>query len=354
MIFLFLACLAPAFVGLRWRRADEDPLAPAVTSSINGIFVLLVMLSHFYQYAGSYLQSAPDAWYAGVRSVMGQIIVSTFLFFSGYGIMHQITKKKRPYARKILTDRLLKVLLHFDLALLLFLGLGFCFGYKNDLATVLKAVIAWSKLSVGNSNWFIFTTFCLYIIVFLAFFFYKEKPLPCLLAVTVLTFVYIALILCSENDSSRFYNTVFCFVGGMWFSYLKEPIRRFWRKSLLCYVGSLAVTVAVGVGSFLLCYGKGAPIYHLLYNLYALAVAMLFTMLAEKLVFGNRLLLWLGKYTFPIYILQRVPYILFRELGLLAYNRILYMIVCVAGTVLFAVGFQYLTDRLDALIWRKK
>ena len=73
------------------------------------------------------------------------------------------------------TTHLLKVLLHFDLALLLFLGLGFCFGYKNDLATVLKAVIAWSKLSVGNSNWFIFTTFCLYIIVFLAFFFYKER-----------------------------------------------------------------------------------------------------------------------------------------------------------------------------------
>ena len=354
MIILFILCFALGLWKIKRRPEGASPLAPAVTTSINGIFVLLVMISHFYQYAGGYLTSELDMLYKSARDILGQGVVATFLFFSGYGMMEQIQKKKRAYARRILLDRLPKVLLHFDIAILLFFLMGLGFGHSETPLSMLKALVGWSKLSVGNSNWFIFTTLCLYVVVFAAFFFYREKPLPCLVATTLLTFGYIFVMVNSENNASRFYNTVFCFVFGMWFSYLKEPFNRFVRKNLACYFLCLALCIGVGVGTYFLCLDKKGEGYYLLYNLFALAIAFFFVLLAEKLSFGNPVLLWLGKHTFPVYILQRIPYILFREWGLLTFNLPLYFIACVGCTLLLAFLFNRFTEWLDGLIWRKK
>jgi len=351
LVFLFALCFVAGFIGVRRRREDEIPLAPSVTTSINGIFVLLVLLSHFYQYAGKYINQNS---YVIARDYSGQTIVATFLFFSGYGIMHQILKKKRAYARKMVTHRLLKVLLHFDLAMILFWILGwYCGKADYDPILLLKAAIGWSKLSIGNSNWFIFATLCLYLIVFIAFFFYKEKPLPCLVAVVVLTCLYIFLIMQSENNTSRFYNTIFCFVGGMWFCYLEKPIRSFLRKSNLVYYTVGAVLVVTATVSCLLFTGSREPLFWILYNIYALSVALIFVWLSEKLVFGNAFMLWLGKYTFPIYILQRIPCLFLRQVGVLEQSRVLYLVLCLAITAALAISFQFVTDRLDRLIWSK-
>lgn len=355
MIILLLLCFVLGFLGARRRAEGENPLCPRTTSSINGIFVLLVMLTHFYQYAGRYLTGWTNTAYAMARMGIGQTVVATFLFFSGYGMMEQITKKKQTYARGIFKNRLLKVLFHFDLALIPFIIMGFCFDRPDKPLKILVALTGWSKLSIGNSNWFMFATFCLYIIVFLAFYRYDEKnPKRSLAVMTALTLVYTVLIILSPNNTSRFYNTVFCFVVGMWFSHYKEHIFAFLRKAARNYVISMIACIAVATVFGIICTGREHPVTNLLYNFYALAVAFFFVLLAEKIAFGNKVLLWLGKYTFPIYILQRIPYIFFREVGLLSYNRPLYFVVCVGTTLLMAWGFQHLTNTLDRLIWRKK
>ena len=352
MVVLFFLCIAVGFIGIRPRKSDEIPLAPAVTTSINGIFVLLVLLSHFYQYAGKYINQPS---YIVARDYSGQTIVATFLFFSGYGIMHQIRKKKRPYARKMVTHRLLKVLFHFDLALILFWILGwYCGKADTEPMGLLKAAVGWSKLSIGNSNWFIFATLCLYLIVFVAFYFYDDNPLPCLVSATALTCLYIFLIMRSENNTSRFYNTIFCFIGGMWFCYLEKPIRSFLRKSNFIYYTTGAVLAVTATVSCLLFTGSKNPVFWILYNIYALSVALIFVWLSEKLVFGNAFMRWLGKYTFPIYILQRIPFIFFNHIGLPQKSLLLYMAICLTVTVGLSVGFQYATDWLDSKIWRSR
>ena len=267
MILLFILCFVLGMIGMRRRSEGQDPLAPAVTTSLNGIFVLLVMLTHFYQYAGKFLSGPLHASYGSARHWMGQTVVATFLFFSGYGMMEQIQKKGQKYARSIFKNRLLKVLFHFDLALLLFWIMGLFMGKTETPLSLLTSFIGWSKLSVGNSTWFMFATFCLYIVVFAAFYRYdSQNPKRSLWNMTALVFVYILLIAFSPNGSSRFYNTVFCFVVGMWFSHYKEHFYAFWQKNNKNYYLSLALCFVIGTVFAILCTGHERFDCNLLYN----------------------------------------------------------------------------------------
>ena len=63
------------------------------TTCINGMFVVLVFLSHFGQY-----EMMP--WNKPILAI-GQLMVAPFLFFSGYGIMEQIKKKGDEYTMSL-------------------------------------------------------------------------------------------------------------------------------------------------------------------------------------------------------------------------------------------------------------
>ena len=77
----------------------------------------MVFLIHF----GSYVQlnNSIDLPYIKLRSLWEQTIVTIFLFYSGYGILESI-KKNKNYVNTIPVNRFLKVLINFDLAVILF------------------------------------------------------------------------------------------------------------------------------------------------------------------------------------------------------------------------------------------
>ena len=66
------------------------------TRCINAIFVILVFLSHVKTYV-----ILDDVWYNSyflkINIYLSQLIVTTFLFFSGFGIMESIKNKKELY-----------------------------------------------------------------------------------------------------------------------------------------------------------------------------------------------------------------------------------------------------------------
>lgn len=86
-------CLVAIICTYRIKFASEwhsDYMSKEKTTAINGIFVLFVFFRHFTQYIeyGSY-----DAIFQRVDSWLGQLIVVSFFFYSGYGGMVSIVKK---------------------------------------------------------------------------------------------------------------------------------------------------------------------------------------------------------------------------------------------------------------------
>lgn len=136
-----------------------DYLGREQCDSVKGIFILWVFLSHFMGYVakvGGYV----------VPVYIGQMMVTLFLFYSGYGVMESIKKKGDDYVRSMPKRRILTTLLNFDIAVLAFVALNLLLGNPMTLKQIALSLVCWD--SVGNSNWYIFVILCCYLAAFIA------------------------------------------------------------------------------------------------------------------------------------------------------------------------------------------
>ncbi len=72
--------------------------------------------------------------------------------------------------------------------------------------------------------------------------------------------------------------------------------------------------------------------------------------IVTKRLFYSKALIWLGKYTFPIYMLQRLSMMLLASICLPDINKNLYLAVVLLCTVLIAWGFDKSTKKLGAFL----
>jgi len=343
MSFFLLAVAAVSLIGVRFVRFNDECLSRSSTLAVNGVFVLLVMLSHGVGYIET---GAFDEVYLAVRAFLGQLVVAPFLFYSGYGIHRQLRSRGESYGKTFFTHRFLRVLFHFDLAVALFLLVQTLLGERFPLRQIALSFIAWEK--IGNSNWYIFATLCMYLAVTLSFFLFRQNDLARLLSVTALAVCYVVgLYLFGNRPSDCWYNTVLCFPAGMWFSFFGEKIMPFLKKRLWLSLSLLFVLAGVTV----LLEKTRNP---WLLNLRAVAFALFLVLLTAHVKIGNRAVCFAGSLTFWIYILQRIPYLVFLKIGLNEINSYLYIFVCLAVTLPLAFAADKLVTLLDNKIWKKK
>ncbi len=119
-----------------------------------------------------------------------------------YSIMH-----KDSYVRTI-PKRTLKLLIRFDVAIVLFLIVGLMIGKHYPLQRILLSFIGWK--SVGNSNWYIFVVLCLYVFTFVADTIFKNKYTLIALFVAACGLGYILLSACWEREHTGM--TQFCVI----------------------------------------------------------------------------------------------------------------------------------------------
>ena len=304
------------------------------TVSIKGVFVLLVFLSHFVQYVE--LNSFLDQGYFAVRDFLGQLIVTMFLFYSGYGILESIKRKKIDYINSIPKKRIFMLLFDFDLAILLFLLVKYLLGSVYQPKTILLSLIGWS--SVGNSNWYIFAILITYLITYVAFKIFSEDYFKGILTVSLLSVLYIAII---QNFKPLYsYNTILCYAGGMWYSFYREKIELMVQKSRVRYLLSLLVLFVIFMSTYLFAN------YVVNYQIKSLAFVLLIVLASMKLSINNKVLNWAGSHVFSIYILQRIPMMILKEVEMVSQKTYVYLMLSAVFTVFLSYGFDWLTDRL--------
>lgn len=338
MLLFFLAFLAVLFYGAKTKPRlafDEDSFSRARTSALNGFFVLLVFLSHAVTYVSP--AGALDGAYLFVKGQLDQLVVAPFLFFSGYGILCAVRDRGRDYVLHFPRRRIAKVLIQSQAAVLLFLLADLCVGKRYPLRRVLLSLTFWE--SIGNSNWYLFVVLALYVCVFVSFLVARRRLIYGT-ALTAALAVCLAVLLRFAGKDPWWYNTLLLFPLGMCFALLRPRLDRLVFQSTprtaAAFVGALGCFSAL---HFLR--GKG----FVFYELWAAAFLACLVLVMTRVAFGNRLLAFFGRHVFSIFMLQRIPMLVFSRFGL-QQHRYVFVLLCFFVTLLLAAAF----DRVLSLL----
>lgn len=324
------------------KSFNDRYLSRETTTAIKGIFVFFVFLSHFSQYFP--YGADPGSAYYLIKHNSGQLIVTMFLFYSGYGIFESVKRKGTDYIKTFPKNRILKTMFHFDCAILLYYIINLILGLKFSLTDYLLSLFGWT--SIGNSNWFIFAILVQYVIVYISFIVFRKNNLPAIVAITILTVAYMFVM--SKFKDAYWYNTALCLPLGLWYSYLKDFIEKISMKHNILYFLFLFLSVAAYYVSF--THSKNILFYEI-WMLSFIAIVILITM---KVNICNKALIWLGNHVFSIYILQRMPMLIFKKTNVKFNNINLYFILCFGITIILAQLFDMTMGTADKKLFKAK
>ncbi len=326
----------------------ERYLSPESTEIIKGIFIALIFCGHFAGYVK--FGNPLDRPFFKVYWYMGQFVVAMFLLYSGYGLMISIKNKGMSYVKKLPTHRILKTLLHFDLAVSMYMII---YMIKNGLPSVEKfglAMVGWDGF--GNSNWYIFAIISIWCVVYALFRICGVQNLEWKLFLCFVGICFLAFII-SQYKPIYWYDTMICFPLGMWVALYKERIEEFLFPTFLNIKKFLRgglrwhlITVCFILATILLGKYKGN---FYLYECWMLVFAFGILLLTMKFEFHSKVLSWLGRNLFEVYILQRIPMILLQPY--MVGHNYRYFVSCIVCTLVLVVIFKKVMIKIDGWLF---
>lgn len=348
LFLLFVLCIKHIHLhpdmGPEWLSHDK-------TSYLNSFFITAVFFSHIGQ-CGLDLCSAEI--YAYRILIPGQLIVTTFFFFSGYGLMSNILKQGDSYVRSLILTRLPKLLLHFTIAVLLFVLIGSILGRTYTLERIALSLIGWE--SVGNSNWFIFMTLLCYLLMWGAFRLTSARR-------AVIGTMFFIMMLCAANVVINHFkalfwvDTVLCMPAGMILCLMKQRIALLMQ---IRYLPPLVMGILLAsLGYVVHIYAPGIG-FHFHFPIWMAASAgSIMYVLGLTLAYGcisfkriPKALVWVGGAgLFPLYIFQRIPMMVGKHYLINSWSATVYIIICMVATIGLAIIASYLFKKLDRAVF---
>lgn len=333
----------------RFVERDGVYLTRNWTSFVNALFITLVVCSHglnlFQTNICDYL---PEKCAAFAVGQFGQLMVTTFFFFSGYGIMFSLLNRG-GYEGNLIYPRFIILSLNFVLAVLVYF-IAHC---------ILQGEIRWSDFLgglhdyqfLGNPTWFILMTLLTYLLTYASFRCVgKDRPVAFILL--LMAVLVIVIYLFGQIKPSHWVNTILCFPAGMLYYIKGEQIEHMLRKtSIPSIVYSL----------LLLLLGKLIYDADLWPNIYTeniggilFAVGVMWFVGSFSWGKPSRFLTWLGgSGLFVVYMFHLLPMRIMTHLGLNEEQP--YMVwLCVFITTAFIVLMaQFCYQKLNRVLFSK-
>lgn len=329
MILIVLVILLSYLLTLKinFKLLNKDYLSKDNTKIINGIFVVIVFLSHFSTYITK--TDITEQIILKIVGLFGQLMVTTFLFFSGYGLFESI-KKKENYIDNFLKKRFFPIYFNFFLAVILFIFANLILGNNIKINQVLLSFIGWD--SVGNSNWYMMLVFFQYLAFFIVFKYIKVSNFYRLIIMLITSILYIEII--GIFKDSYWIDTVLCFNYGLFFSYYKDKIDKIILKNNI-------ITISLFILSLLLFIPLKLHYGVYFHNVTSIVFVSIIVLVLTKFKSNSKILSYLGENVFWVYILQRIPFMLFK--GIIN-NNYLYLLVSIIVTLLLTIFMNKVTN----------
>ena len=347
MIIFVLILVAIICSGLTVAKKGEffgDYMSPKNTSTINAVFSVLIFLSHAVSYVS--VSGPLDTPYLSLSTFLSHLVVVTYLFFSGFGIMESIKKKGTAYVKAMPVNRLFKLWYHFAIALLMYtvVRVGIM-GVKYSLKDYLLAYTGYT--TIGNSNWYMFVVFAMYIIVIVSFLIFRKSNVAGIAFTCVLS-VGFGVFESKMELPVWYYNTIICFVLGMVYSMVKPYVDKIIMKNEIIWYTAMTGSVALFA-----YFSRNRSDSFVHYELFVSFAVVMLVVLMMKVNIKSSVLDWFGEHIFSFFILQRIPMLLLRHWGY-SKNAYVFVILSFFATVFLSIVFDEAMDRLDKIVFRKR
>ena len=337
MIWILLFFIIFSLVKVRIHIPNLDYMSYDSTLQVKGFFIILVCLSHI---RGVLPLDSIDPLFNRIIVAIGQLMVTMFFFYSGFGVAESFSSKPH-YGDHFFKNRILKTLVHFDIAVIIYIIISLILQKPYPSYVYLTSLFGWD--AIGNSNWYIFSILCLYLAALFGYKISGKANNLFILFTFGLTVLYIIVMVLLKKPSF-WYNTVLCFPLGMFFSLHRSRIEKFlFRK--LHYIIALSLLSVL----FLFLFSHQSELSYFFFSCVFCAITIMLTMILNN---SNKTLLWLGKYLFEIYILQRIPMNILSHFGML--NPVLFTIITITCTVVLAIGFKKVETSIDRVLFLGK
>ena len=340
LVFIIICMLLG--VKIYFKNFNKEYMSKTSTECIKGIFILIVFFSHAVAYM-LFQNYDNDMLMFNVRNYLGQLMVTMFLFYSGYGIYESI-KNKKDYIKSIPVNRILKTLFHFDIVILCYALVRYIIGIPATISDVLYAFTGW--IGIGNSNWYIFAILVLYFATYIAFTLFKDKHINAIVLISIFTIMIMASISAFKGPGFDYcFNTLMCFPFGLFYSYYKIDIEKilFNNKN---YILTL-ITCLI----FFISIKRISDTNIIWYSIICLLFVSIIILLTMKINFRSKILNWFGKNLFWVYILQRIPMIVMNYYKYSQTNPYLFFGLSFVITIILSLVFAILFKKIDKLLF---
>lgn len=218
---------------------SNEYLSHKRTNIINAFFIVIIVLRHINQRIVPF--SGIDEIYGTYYDALaGQSIVSSFFFFSGYGIMRSIQIKKQSYIKSLMPKRFAR--LYINTAICCAFS---CFAYCLLYLSPAEACAYFLKTMVGlGGYWFIIMTLAIYVLVWISFVVCGvEKPKRAIAVASLL--IYMLCVGLLPYKPMWWLDTELCFPCGMllavYLPQMEKVVRRIRLPIML--IGFIAMIV---------------------------------------------------------------------------------------------------------------
>ena len=318
------------FVMIVWslkikQNNDDNSYTYDSELSVRGILILLVIFNHAFENA--YL--------------IGNIAVSLFFCFSGYGLIKGYRKNGQKYFRGGYWKRKIESLIlpYFLINVLYILYDIFILGKKYDLKNIASSFFTAEIMTVG---WYTIVIFLLYFIFYLVYHVLKvreNRKIFVLCALEILLMIFLFLVGCG----SWWYCSIFAFIVGIAKGENLFLIEQFMNKIGVTIFAVMFIGIYGLTSHFGICDG----IVFLVIKMWmSISICIIYYGLFKKIEIKNEFLRILGKNSFIIYLIHPMFARVWQYVGLDDRFELLFVACQVIFSLVFSLSYQKIVCKI--------
>ena len=340
VLLLFIA-LFKIKLTMPLKNFNDEFMSVKNCNSYKGLFALIVLLHHISQRVSGGILT-PDF------TRVGYLAVSVFLFLSGYGLEKQ-NLKKTDYSNGFLLKRVPAVLIPYIIMSVIYWVIYALLGDVRTFSTV------WHNFIVNGDpiawfSWYVVCILYFYIAFYILMKIFKTSKVGMIFGGIIFCVLYIFI--CKKLGFGLWwYQTSPIFVLGIAFSSYEKNILKFIKKFY-------PVVLMLSLAFFVVTARHKWEIYDLvpspeteflIVGILAFLFMVSFVALTLKLETNNKILAFLGKISFELYMVQGAIMLVLRNELLYVNNDTLWAFLVLIGSV----GFALLLNKFFSLILKK-